>query len=323
MSTPHNGHLQAVVSVVMPAHNAARTLTEAINSVLAQSYNNLELIICNDASSDGTSDILSSIADPRVKVVHNETNLGEGLARDRAMQQASGAWIAVIDADDAWHPDRLAVLMQGANPSENIMIFDDILECHDTSSGMVPWRALRGKHAFDGNGADAVSVPVRDFVVSDRLLIKPLIPARLIHERVAHTNLKFGADTEFFLRLMAAGARLRYVPRAMYHYRITPGSASGYVDRLTMMREILENAVLQFEHAVDVQDALRGKIDAVRRDEAYMPFVWALGKKQMLQAFRLAWRSPWIIPEFLRRSARSLIYNLHRLWHGGRGRGIR
>jgi len=322
MSKPHNGNLQLVVSVVMPAYNAARTLSVAVNSVFAQTYNNLELIICNDASSDSTTDILSSITDPRVKVIHNETNLGEGPARDRAIQQASGAWIAVIDADDAWHPDRLAVLTQDANPSEDVMIFDDILECHDTPSGMVPWRALRGKYAFGGNGSDIVSVPVRDFIISDRLLIKPLMPARLIHRRIVHTNRKFGADTEFFLRLMAAGARLRYVPRAMYHYRITPGSASGNIERLVLMREVLENALSQFKHDVDTQDSLRRKIAAVRRDEAYMPFVWALRKKQMLRAIRLALRSPWVIPEFLRRSTRSLIYHLHRLRHGGRSRGI-
>jgi succinoglycan biosynthesis protein ExoO len=307
----------------MPAYNAARTLPEAIDSVLAQTYSNLELIVCNDASTDGTSDILSKMTDPRVRVIQNPTNLGAGPARDRAIQQARGAWIAVIDADDSWDAGRLSVMLQNADVSENIIIFDDILECHDTGSGMVPWRVLRGKRAFGGNGLDPVSVPVPVFITSERLLIKPLIPSRLIQQRLLHAPRRFGEDTEFFLRLMAVSTRLRYVPRAMYHYRITPGSASGNTERLILMREVLENALPQFGNDAEAQDALRRKIDAIRREEAYMPFVWALRKKHIHQAIRLGSRSPWIIPEFLRRSARSLIYNLHRLWHGGRSRGIR
>jgi succinoglycan biosynthesis protein ExoO len=296
---------------------------EAVDSVLAQTYSNLELIICNDASSDETPDILSKISDPRVRIVHNETNLGEGPARDRAIQHAKGAWIAVIDADDTWDNDRLSVLLRHANVSENILVFDDILECHDTAAGMIPWRVLRGKHAFGGNGVDAVSVPVPDFITSDRLLIKPIMPSRLIQQRIAHSKRRFAEDTEFFLRLIGTGTRLRYIPRALYKYRITPGSATASTDRNTSMREVLENAVAQFEHATDVQDALRRKIDLIAREESYMPFVWALKKKQLHKAFRLACQYPWIIPEFFRRSARSLAYNMHRVRYGGRSRGIR
>jgi succinoglycan biosynthesis protein ExoO len=312
-----------LVSVVMPVYNGARTLIEAVDSVLAQTHSYLELIICNDASTDETPGILSKITDPRVRIIHNETNLGAGPARDRAIQKTRGVWIAVIDADDTWDVVRLSALMQHADVSENIIIFDDILECHDTASGMVPWRVLRGNHAFGGNGVDAVSVPVADFIASSRLLIKPLMPSRLIQQRIVHSRRRFAEDTEFFLQLMATGTGLRYVPRALYNYRITPDSATAGTDRNTLMREVLENAAARFEHVVDIQNALRRKIDMVARDETYMPFVWALKQKQLRKAIQLACRSPWLIPEFFRRSTQSLAYNIHRVRYGGRSRGIR
>ena len=72
------------VSVVMPVFNGARTLRESVDSVLAQTFRDFELIICNDASTDNTGIILEKFVDERVRVIHNESNLGEGAARDRA-----------------------------------------------------------------------------------------------------------------------------------------------------------------------------------------------------------------------------------------------
>jgi len=62
------------------------------------------------------------------------------------------------------------------------MIFDDIVECHDTPSGMVPWQVMRGKRAFGGNGVDTVEVPITGFVCKKRLLIKPLFPAEYVRK---------------------------------------------------------------------------------------------------------------------------------------------
>jgi hypothetical protein len=109
----------------------------------------------------------------------------------------------------------------------------------------------------------------------------------------------------------------------MYYYRITPGSMSGLTNRSILMREVLENAIIQFDDAPNVQAALRKKISMVTRDEHYMPFVWQLKKKQFRKAFQLAYSSPWIISEFFRRLGQSVVYHVHRIRHGGRIRGIR
>lgn len=317
-------NLSPAVSVVMPVYNGARTLGESVDSVLAQTFRDFELIICNDASTDKTRSILENIADERVYVLHNSSNLGEGPARDRAIAAARGDWLAFIDADDAWAPERLETLVSKVDVSLNKMIFDDILECHDTPSGMIPWRVLRGRYAFGGDGTKVVQVSIEDFISQERLLLKPLLPLRSIREDpIFHRNRPFGADTEFFLHLMAHGLQLCYVPKPMYYYRITPGSASGQTGRYDMMQEVLENAVKRFAHAPTVQTAIKKKISLIARRGEYMPFVWSLKKKQFRKAFQIAYRTPWVLPEFLRRLGHNLAYHAHRLRNGGRTRGTR
>ena len=89
------------------------------------------------------------------------------------------------------------------------------------------------------------------------------------------------------------------------------------------MREVLENAVIDFGHAPAVQQALRKKISLVAREEQYLPFVRSIKAKRLGEAFQMARRAPWFILEFLRRSGETFAYHAHRIWHGGRTRGIR
>ena len=321
---PSKINLSPSVSVVMPVYNGAGTLAEAVDSVIAQTYRNFELIICDDASTDETGIILNNIADERVRVIHNKSNLGEGPARDRAIEAARGDWLAFIDADDAWAPERLETLLEEADSSKNKIIFDDVYECHDTPDGIVPWNTLRGKFAFNGNGIKAVEVATEKFVNQRRLLIKPLLPLRHVrYYNIRHGYRRFAADTEYFLQLLAHGLQLCYVPKPMYYYRITPGSMSGLTSRSAMMREVLESAINQFEHDPKVQTALRKKIGMVTRDEHYMPFVWELKQMQFRRAFKLAYYAPWVISEFIRRLGPSTVYHVHRICHGGRIRGNR
>ena len=313
-----------MVSVIMPVYNGALTLEGSVDSVLVQTFRNFELIVCNDGSTDQTRKILETITDERVRVVHHVSNLGEGPARDRAIMMAKGVWLAFIDADDAWIPERLETLLHYAGASAEKIMFDDILECHDTPSGMVPWQVLRGKYAFDGNGIEPVYVPIEKFLTAERFLIKPLIPLKYVNQyHVNHSCRRYGEDIEFFIELFARGLQLCYIPKPMYYYRITPGSMSSIANRSTMMREVLENAINKFEYAPSVQVALYKKIKSVVRTERYRPFVIELKKKNFSRALLLAYQSPWIIFEFFHRLFKSLSYHLNRILRGGRTRGIR
>ena len=88
-----------LVSVILPVFNGQDTLLEAVDSVLAQTYKDLELIIVNDGSTDRTSYILDTLIDPRVNVI-STSNQGVSTARNTALLQSKGDFISFIDSDD-------------------------------------------------------------------------------------------------------------------------------------------------------------------------------------------------------------------------------
>ncbi len=98
----------ACISVLMPAYNAERYILPSILSVLAQTFEDFELVVVDDCSTDRTADILSSIRDKRLRVLRNQANLGIVGSLNRAMAEARGRYIARIDADDYCLPTRFA-----------------------------------------------------------------------------------------------------------------------------------------------------------------------------------------------------------------------
>lgn len=97
-----------MVSIIMPSYNTARFIADAIQSVQRQTYNNWELIIVDDCSTDDTDFIVKPfLEDARIKYLKNENNSGAAISRNRAIKEASGKWIAFLDSDDMWLPDKL------------------------------------------------------------------------------------------------------------------------------------------------------------------------------------------------------------------------
>ena len=99
-----------LVSIIMPAYNAERYIREAVDSVIVQTHKNWELIIIDDRSSDNTADIAFEYhrLDPRIRLIKNEDNLGAAGSRNRGLDEASGDFVALLDADDVWLEDKLS-----------------------------------------------------------------------------------------------------------------------------------------------------------------------------------------------------------------------
>ena len=97
-------HSIGLISVVIPAYNAEKTIEKAIQSAIAQSYSDIEVIIVDDCSQDGTVKIVNAYAkkDSRIKVFQNQTNRGAAFSRNRGVKEARGEWIAFLDSDDKW-----------------------------------------------------------------------------------------------------------------------------------------------------------------------------------------------------------------------------
>jgi len=93
------------VSVIIPTYNSANYLPEAIESVLAQTYKDFEIIVINDGSTDNTKEIVAPYLD---RIIYSEVpNGGPAKARNRAIRESSGEYVAFLDADDIWYPDKL------------------------------------------------------------------------------------------------------------------------------------------------------------------------------------------------------------------------
>ena len=99
--------MEDLVSIIMPSFNTAKFIEETIDSVLAQTYTNWELIIVDDCSTDNTDEVVAKYTDSRIRYLKNEKNSGAAVSRNRALREAKGRWIAFLDSDDLWTADKL------------------------------------------------------------------------------------------------------------------------------------------------------------------------------------------------------------------------
>ena len=100
--------MAGLVSIIMPSYNTASFIAESIQSVLTQSYKDWELIIIDDCSPDNTDQVVKPyLSDERIHYLKNEKNSGAAVSRNKALREAKGKWIAFLDSDDLWMPDKL------------------------------------------------------------------------------------------------------------------------------------------------------------------------------------------------------------------------
>ena len=104
------------ITVIVPAYNVEKWISTCLDSIIANTYKNLEILCIDDGSTDRTSGILDQYAsrDSRIRVIHQE-NRGIGATRNRGIEEASGSWISYVDADDSIVENYFEVLIQGGN----------------------------------------------------------------------------------------------------------------------------------------------------------------------------------------------------------------
>ncbi len=145
--------MEELVSVVIPTYNRADLVLRAIDSVLNQTYNNLEVIVCDDGSTDNTKEVVSAIDDNRVIYVGLKNNSGQSVARNVGVKRAKGKYIAFNDSDDVWHKDKLAkqikILSEDNNSKvcfckyevvgeDNIVVpIEESFDCTDCENGFL------------------------------------------------------------------------------------------------------------------------------------------------------------------------------------------
>ena len=128
------------VTVIIPVYNGTRTIEKAVNSILNQSYANFELLVVNDASTDQTRTILSGFNDSRIRIINIDKNIGRSAARNVAIDQAKGDYIAMLDADDWSYRHRLAKQIDYMNVHRSVVMCGSWAHFVDSKGNRVVWK---------------------------------------------------------------------------------------------------------------------------------------------------------------------------------------
>lgn len=211
------------VSVIMANWRGERHIAAAIDSVLAQSIGNLELLVADDASDDRSGNVVHEIMtrDPRVRWLPATANAGPSAARNRALDAARGDWVAIMDSDDLIHPRRLELLIEAADRFGAEMVADDMafFGVGPGTGGrtLLAPMGLAGPMPVDPATFVEASLGRRDR--PDLGYIKPLIRRAALQGQRYDPGLRVGEDYDFCLRLLLRGLRLVLVPLPTYLYR--------------------------------------------------------------------------------------------------------
>lgn len=118
-----------LVSVIMPAYNTGKYIYDSINSVIKQTYSNWELVIVDDCSTDNSIEVIQSFHDSRIRLFKNKINSGAAFSRNYALREAKGKWVAFLDSDDIWAPEKLEKQIKFMKDNNYSFTFTDYRTC--------------------------------------------------------------------------------------------------------------------------------------------------------------------------------------------------
>jgi len=316
-------------SIIIPAFNAEATIAQALASVRAQSETGLEIIVIDDASSDHTPAIVAAEAamDHRIRLLRMPVNAGPAAARNRGLLEATGDWIALLDADDSYHPDRIGTLLSLADRVGADMVADNILICDSNGRRpgvlMIPPALLPNPvelttAEFIAHNVGSPKTPRVSYG-----FLKPLLRTEFLRNKQLRYDERnrFAEDFMFYVRCLTNGARWWLVPEAMYCYTVSTGSLTEQQSSNDLMR------IRQMEHELlaDPQVAANAPlVDALLRHKAvidrcyyYRAFTDAVKGRDLRRAAGLLVDSRHSAQLIVQEGARQMPTIIGKALHGG------
>lgn len=284
------------VSVIVPAYNAETTIRETIDSVLHQTYDDFELLVIDDGSTDGTEEIVAGIGDVRVRCV-SFANAGPSAARNRGLGYVSGEFVAFLDADDLWLPEKLASQVDAlARNPEAALVFSwhDVIDNDGTF--------LKAGPHVDPESTAYENLIVWNFVDNGST---PMIRAEAFSQ-VGNFDetLRYGEDWDMWLRL-AYHYRIICIPEVQVLYRVRPGSASSNIGPMVVgTLEVLRRALDRLPPTRE-----RGLLERTSKANLYQSLAMRLvetskGRRTGLEATRYWWNYVTTTPYLLSQLSR-------------------
>lgn len=270
------------VSVILPTYNRQSSLLAAVNSVLSQSFADLELIVVDDGSTDATVDLLTGVNDPRLHPVFLSTRAGAAAARNTGIHMARGRYVGFQDSDDVWRDGSLETLVSTFDRAE-----DDVAVVYGVTRRQRGDIAVRIPQPHHVSRQGALS----DALVLDNFICLPAALVRSEHLRAVggfDERLPRFQDWDLWLRL-ARNYRFEYIDEELVHSHETPGSITldddAFSEALEMLLRSHEEAFARVPEAALHYHAALARRALLRRDAR----ACYLELSAALQAF--SWRS--------------------------------
>ncbi len=307
-----------LVTVVIPAFNAAETIDETLRSVRSQTHRRLEIFVVDDGSADGTAEIVRRhcAADPRIRLIQ-QANCGVAAARNRGIAEATGELVAPIDADDLWHPEKLAKQLASLRRGGEAvaLVYTWAANIDDDSRVLAadpgpPYDGIVFEHFFVGNFVgNGSSVLMRRAAVVEAGFYDPTLRAR---------SAQGLEDYQLYFRI-ATRHRFSVVREHLTGYRRTTNSMSADVLQMLRSRDLVAEEMCRTypERAVEIKG----------HRLFFLSYLYsrALANRKIIDplriAIRLLWESPlggarYILELTARPIARAIVRRLRR-WIGG------
>ena len=206
-----------LISIIMAAYNAEKTIELAIESVLNQTYSNFELLVINDCSKDRTAKLVEAFSakDNRVRLISNEKNCGVSYTRKHGLEEAKGPWIAILDSDDAWAPEKLEKQIELQNRTNAELLFTG--SAFMNSEGYpVDWYL----HA-------PVEVTYRQLLKQNVLSNSSALVRKELYAKHYAIGDEMHEDFAIWLSILKEGKKAYGVDEPLLIYRIAKSSKSG------------------------------------------------------------------------------------------------
>jgi glycosyltransferase involved in cell wall biosynthesis len=237
-----SAHLSDGISVVIPCYNAVTTVTETLQSLLAQNSTDWKALVVDDDSTDGTVDIVTGLVgdDPRFRVMCLPRNSGLSAARNAGVQAATGRWLVFLDADDLLEPEMLREMLCAVN---------DGPEVEGAYCGWITWRDGKEQGHVMPASDDEITFP--SLAMANRLQVPGIIVSRKALQAVGgfDERLQRCEDWDAWIRILRCGGRFRRVEKFLVKYRQNTASLSRnyYEQWLDHCR------VVEWTHAPDLR----------------------------------------------------------------------
>lgn len=208
-----------MISIIMPAYNAARYIEESIQSVIAQTYTDWELIVIDDCSTDNTRQIVEPYIHeyPNIHYHKNKENCGVAKTRNRGVKVAAGEWIAFLDSDDCWNPRKLELQMELALTQNALLLF--------TGSAFMDENSHPLDYYLPAPAAISYKELLKQNVVSCSSV---MIEKKLIQEYPMKHASKMHEDFAVWLKILRDKQICAYgIDQPLLIYRVSSSSKSG------------------------------------------------------------------------------------------------